>query len=104
MTYFCTNCGEEESFYITHEITEYVTEDELIDAEGDTINYDNHEVSDSEVNSSENPKCGQCDRTVTNYTGEGELIEAKERYKETHKKQIRERDGIKNWKEVIEAP
>lgn len=100
MTFYCKNCGEEEVFYIKKYFTEYSTEDELIDAEGQNIDYINRETDDTEQTDSDSPRCSKCDENIENY-GEEELEIAKANYKQNHKEEIMKKEGVKNWKEIV---
>jgi len=97
MGYICLDCGNESFFNAEQEVTEYRTEQIIIDNEGSIADYVDSEVNDSET--TEGPQeviCRGCDSCNVEFLEGEELEEARRRFSEP------EDVRITNWKEEFE--
>jgi len=96
MTYYmCNDCGNRKTFTAHYDVTEYNTENNTIDGEGDIIDYGDSECNDSETNNGPyDIKCDECDsEDIFECEDEDELELA-------HKKII-ETQVINDWEKVV---
>ena len=98
MPYYCTECGEEESFKANRELTQYGTEDVYIDSDGGVNDYGDFEVNDTESDDMSDITCGECGSEVI-WIEDDKIEEIKA---ET-KKKLENKTTIVNWKSKIKA-
>ena len=64
MVLYCKNCGEKEEFYRMRYGHTYFSEQELIDKDGEPIDYQNYEEDETEIDDEGEIKCMMCDEEV----------------------------------------
>ena len=105
MGYICKNCGQQDRFNATQEVTQYVTEQIYIDGEGDINDYGDSDVNDSDSEGGpENVECSECDSDDCEWVDDddeiAEILQAIELLKEEASKP----SVVTNWKEELKAP
>ena len=98
MTYICKSCGNQDRFTASQEITQYVTEEIIIDSDGDIIDYGDSDQTDSEVNEGPNNiECEDCSSENVEDLEDEELQEVINSFNEDDD----EEETVINWKEEL---
>lgn len=75
MGYYCRDCGNTETFSAIQNFTEYGYENVTMDGEGEILDWNDREVTDSEQGEIEDLECGECGSSNVVWEDDDEVLQ-----------------------------